>query len=98
MGNHSAGAAIVALAETMADRRRAGETAISILDAAASKAKASSGFSPDIELDDAPYDDTPFRALLVEAYGDGDDFSDDEDGERFYVTCLSPFFEAHGFC
>lgn len=98
MGNHAAGSMIVNVATAMFERRRSGETAIQILDAAVEKAKASPGYSSDTEYDDAPWKDGPFRSLLIEAFGNGDDFADDDDGERFFDNCYWPFKQRTGQC
>lgn len=98
MGNHTAGAMIVALAVTMAERRRDGETAMQILDTAVKAAQESGSYSSDTEYDDAPFEEGPFRSLLIEAFGNGDTFAEDEDGERFFDTCYWPFKQRTGQC
>lgn len=95
MGNHTAGSMVVAVAEAMGERRHEGETAMEILDAAVARAKASPGYSGDTEFDDAPYEDGTFRSLLIEAFGEGDDFGSDQDGERFFDKCYWPFKKRH---
>lgn len=81
MGNHAIGRAMVAVAEVAYERRREGETALDILDEAAKRSEVN---GMDAEFDDAPYEDGPFRSLLIEAFAPGKDFSDDEDGDDFY--------------
>lgn len=95
MGNHSVGSAMVACAEIAADRRKDGETALDILDMAADK---SGVRGMDAEFDDAAYHDTPFRALLLEAFGEGYDPADDEDGDHFYDRVWQPFSERYDLC
>jgi len=65
MGNHSIGAAMAAVAATMADRRRDGETALEILDAAAD---ASGVRGMDAEFDDAREPGQPLGDLIFEAF------------------------------
>jgi len=92
MGNHTVGAAMVACAEIAADRRKDGETALDILDMAADR---SGVRGMDAEFDDAPYDETPFRALLLEAFGKDYDAATDSDGEGFYEGVWRPFSERY---
>jgi hypothetical protein len=95
MGNHAVGRAMVAVAEVMADRRKPGETALDILDIAADKTEIRGA---DAEFDDAPDVDGPFRSLLIEAFGDGDTFEDDDEGERFYDKVYEPFNKRYELC
>lgn len=65
MGNHSIGAAYVAIVETALDRRKPGETALEILNMAADK----SGIcGADAEFDDALDTDQPTGRLIFEAF------------------------------
>lgn len=86
---------MVACAEIAAERRREGETALEILDMAADK---SGVRGMDAEFDDAAYDDTPFRALLLEAFGEGYDAENDEWGDDFYDQVWKPFCERYNLC
>ncbi|WP_439538720.1 hypothetical protein [Sphingomonas sp.] len=95
MGNHAVGAAMVACAEIAAERRRDGETALDILDMAADK---SGVRGMDAEFDDAAYDDTPFRALLLEAFGADYDAEADEYGDDFYDAVWKPFSARYDLC
>lgn len=95
MGNHSIGMAFVAVAEAAAKRRGPDEAALDILDEAAERTDIR---GMDAEFDDAPYEDGPFRSLLIEAFGNGDDFAVDEDGERFYENCKAPFSKRYDLC
>lgn len=92
MGNHAVGRAMVAVAETLADRRREGETALDILDIAAD---GSGVRGRDAEFDDAGWEDGPFRSLLLEAFGADYDPSTDVDGEGFYEGVWRPFRERY---
>lgn len=51
MGNHTAGDLIANFAELESAQRKPTETALEILDCAVKRAKASSGFSPDVEFE-----------------------------------------------
>ncbi|OAN52839.1 hypothetical protein [Sphingobium sp. TCM1] len=95
MGNHAVGRAMVAIAETIAERRKDGETALEILDIAADRSEVR---GMDAEFDDAADDDTAFRALLLEAFGEDYDPATDVDGEGFYEGVWRPFTERYGLC
>lgn len=101
MGNHTAGALIVGIAEAMYERRREGEEAKELLDAAMDKAQSSSGYSSDVEFDDAFDPGTSFRKLLIEVYKpvnrDEADYLDDDDGwNLFYDEIHGPFSKEYG--
>lgn len=95
MGNHAVGRAMVAIAESIAERRKEGETALDILDIAADRSEVR---GMDAEFDDAPYDDGPFRSLLLEAFGEDYDPTTDSDGEGFYEGVWRPFSERYDLC
>lgn len=101
MGNHAVGRAMVACAEIAVERRKDGETALDILDMAADK---SGVRGMDAEFDDAFLPGQPMFELVVEAFGDGEDFSEpDADGEdefwdRFYDGPYAKFNERYGLC
>lgn len=95
MGNHAVGRAMVAVAETLAERRKDGETALDILDIAAARSEVR---GMDAEFDDAAYDETPFRDLLIEAFGADYDPATDVDGEGFYEGVWRPFRERYDLC
>lgn len=86
---------MVAVAEVAGERRREGETALEILDEAADRSEVR---GMDAEFDDAGHEDGLFRSLLIEAFGEGDDFADDEEGERFYDTCWTKFRKRYELC
>jgi hypothetical protein len=95
MGNHSIGRAMVAAVEMAAQRRRPDETALDILDEAAERTEIRGA---DAEFDDSCDDDGPFRALLIEAFGDGRSFDDDDEGEAFYEHVYEPFRQRYELC
>jgi len=98
MGNHAIGRAFVAAATIAAERRREGETAIQILDEAADRTEVR---GMDAEFDDAFLPGEPMFALVVEAFGDGADFSEPDEGEcdefwdRFYGGPYAKFRERY---
>jgi hypothetical protein len=96
MGNHAAGAMIVTTVEAMADRRRPGESAMDILDAALAKVKASPGFSTDAEFDDAAQPETPFGQVITEAFGTPGKVYDDPEGDDWYDDVYAPFAQRFG--
>ena len=103
MGNHTAGAAVVATATALIDvREKTGQTAIEILDIACEpyRKRTDQRFGCDIEFDDACYPGHPFGDLLGEAFDpDGAyDPNADADGEGWYRTVIEPFRERYGFC
>jgi hypothetical protein len=95
MGDHAVGAAMVAIAETIADRRKPGETALDILDIAADR---SGVRGRDAEFDDSIDEEGPFRSLLLEAFGADYDPEDDEEGDAFYDRVWSPFMARYNLC
>lgn len=95
MGNHSIGRAYVAAVTMAAKRRTDNDTALSILDEAADLTGIR---GMDAEFDDAPYEEGPFREILIEAFGEDYDPSTDEDGEGFYESIERPFSERFGLC
>lgn len=95
MGNHTVGAAMVALVEAIAARRRPDETGLSILDEAAERTEIRGA---DAEFDDAPYEDGIFRSILIEAFNPTYDETDDEDGDEFYETVYEPFSKRYELC
>jgi len=95
MGNHAVGRAMVVVAETIAERRKEGETALDILDIAADRSEVR---GMDAEFDDAGFEDGAFRSLLLEAFGKDYDAATDEDGEGFYEGVWRPFSERYDLC
>ena len=95
MGNHSIGRAMVAAVEMAADRRREGETALAIFDEAADRVEIRGA---DAEFDDAPWEDGPFRTLLIEAFCPDFTPDDDEDDDGFYDRVYTPFNERYELC
>ena len=65
MGNNRLGATFARIAETMVDRRREGETALEILDAAAEAAEIR---GMDMDFDDQNRPDQPLGLLMFEAF------------------------------
>lgn len=98
MGNHSIGRAMVAAVEMAAERRREGESALSIFDEAAERVEIRGA---DAEFDDAPWEDGPFRTLMIEAFCPGYVPVPDEDGDDsgdFYDRVYTPFNERYSLC
>lgn len=95
MGNHSIGRAMVAAVEMAAERRREGETALAIFDEAAERVEIRGA---DAEFDDAPWEDGPFRTLLIEAFCPDFTPDDDEDDDGFYDRVYTPFNERYELC
>ncbi len=95
MGNHAVGRAFVACATIAAKRRREGETALEILDEAAD---ASDVRGMDAEFDDATCFGEPFCDLIIEAFGDPDDFrssyEDEDESEEAYIRFQNGPYEA----
>lgn len=103
MGNHAVGRAFVAYAAAIAKRRREGETAIEILDEAA---EASGVRGMDAEFDDATCFGEPFCDLIIEAFGNPDEFKavydDEEESEEAYIRFQNGPYDAfrnrYGLC
>ena len=97
MGNHAVGRAFVAVATKISERRKEGETAIQILDEAAD---ASDVRGMDAEFDDAIMPGEPMWDLIVEAFGDGQPFTinEDDDWDTFYDGPYTKFRERYGLC
>ena len=86
---------MVAAVEMAAERRREGETALSIFDEAAERVEI---HGADAEFDDAPYEEGAFRSLMIEAFCPDYTPSDDEDDDGFYDRVYSPFSERYSLC
>lgn len=95
MGNHAVGKAMVAVAETAAERRKDGETALDILDMAADKSDIQGA---DAEFDDAIAPGTVMYGLIVEAFGEGASFDGEDDEDRFYDGPYAAFQQRYGLC
>ena len=99
MGNHSIGRAMVVAVTMAAQRRQADETALDIFDQAAELTEIRGA---DAEFDDAPWEDGPFRSLMIEAFGvnydpESDPESDDDE-KGFYEAVYRPFSERYSLC
>ena len=95
MGNHAIGGAFVAVVEATAERRRTGETALDVLDAAAERLDIRGA---DAEFDDAPFDGGCFHKILIEAFCPTYLSLNDEDGEEFYEKVYLPFSKRFELC
>jgi len=87
---------MVACATIAADRRKEGETALDILDLAAEQSEVR---GMDAEFDDAFMPGEPMYNLVIEAFGDGGEYPDTEEGEEaFYDGPYSQFRKRYALC
>ena len=101
MGNHAAGAAVVATALALLDQRdKTGQTALEILDiACAPYAKQpEQRFGCDIEFDGSDWPGARFGDLLVEAFAPDADQDLSRPSSGWWHLVKAPFNERYGFC
>ena len=101
MGNHAAGAAVVATALALLDQRdRTGQSALEILDVACAPCakRPDQPFGCDIEFDGADWPWERFGDLLAEAFAPDADQRLAADEALWWHRVQAPFRKRYGFC